>query len=78
MKILQSSTKNKNYLFFISLRGVIVSKNDPQKKKKLYMIFLPTNMQQFHYVGRLDYNTEGLLLLTNNGKLKKTLRITTK
>jgi 23S rRNA pseudouridine2605 synthase len=32
-------------------------------------------MQQFHYVGRLDYNTEGLLLLTNNGKLKRHLEL---
>ena len=44
-------------------------------KKKTIYDFLPSNMQQFHYVGRLDYNTEGLLLLTNNGKLKRYLEL---
>ena len=72
-EILQSSTKTKLFIFH-KPKGVIVSKNDPQKRKTIYD-FLPTNMQQFHYVGRLDYNTEGLLLLTNNGKLKRHLEL---
>lgn len=71
--MLKSSTKTKLFVFH-KPKGVIVSKNDPQKRKTIYN-FLPSNMQQFHYVGRLDYNTEGLLLLTNNGKLKRHLEL---
>ena len=55
-------------------KGVIVSKNDPQNRKTIYS-FLPLDLQQLHYVGRLDYNTEGLLLLTNDGKLKRYLEL---
>ena len=71
--MLKSSTKTKLFVFH-KPKGVIVSKNDPQKRKTIYN-FLPSNMQQFHYVGRLDYNTEGLLLLTNNSKLKRHLEL---
>ncbi len=71
--MLKSSTKTKLFVFH-KPKGVIVSKNDPQKRKTIYN-FLPASMQQFHYVGRLDYNTEGLLLLTNNGKLKRHLEL---
>ncbi len=71
--LLQSSNKTELFIFH-KPKGVIVSKNDPQKRKTIYD-FLPVTMQQFHYVGRLDYNTEGLLLLTNNGKLKRHLEL---
>ena len=71
--ILRNSNKTELFIFH-KPKGVIVSKNDPQKRKTIYD-FLPANMQQFHYVGRLDYNTEGLLLLTNNGKLKRHLEL---
>ena len=71
--VLKSFIKTELYIFH-KPKNVIVSKNDPQKRKTIYD-FLPSNMQQFHYVGRLDYNTEGLLLLTNNGKLKRYLEL---
>ena len=66
--------KQTELYIFNKPKGVIVSKNDPQKRKTVYN-FLPQNLQQLHYVGRLDYNTEGLLLLTNNGKLKRYLEL---
>ena len=71
--LIKSFIKTELYIFH-KPKNVIVSKNDPQKRKTIYD-FLPSNMQQFHYVGRLDYNTEGLLLLTNNGKLKRYLEL---
>jgi len=72
-----SLIKNKKHIelyIFHKPKGVIVSKNDPQNRKTIYS-FLPDDLQQLHYVGRLDYNTEGLLLLTNDGKLKRYLEL---
>jgi len=51
-------------------KGYIVSRQDPQNRKTIYNI-LPEKMQKLLYIGRLDFNTEGLLLLTNNGNLKR-------
>lgn len=71
--LIKSKKKIELYIFH-KPKGVIVSKKDPQERKTIYN-FLPKNLQQLHYVGRLDYNTEGLLLLTNNGKLKRYLEL---
>lgn len=47
-------------------RQVIVSRSDPQGRKTVYD-FLPEEFQKVRPVGRLDFNTQGLLLLTNDG-----------
>ena len=66
---------NKTELFILHKpKGVIVSSGDPQGRKTIYDI-IPNNMKQLHYIGRLDFNTEGLLLLTNNGSLKRFLEL---
>ena len=47
----------------------ITSRNDPQGRKTIFDFFrapLPLNVQP---VGRLDYRSEGLLILTNDGDL---------
>jgi 23S rRNA pseudouridine2605 synthase len=51
-------------------RGVITSKRDELGRPTIYSL-LPNNMQNLLYIGRLDYNSEGLLLLTNDGTLKR-------
>lgn len=51
-------------------KGVITSKNDPQGRVTLFSL-LPKNLRCLISVGRLDYNTEGLILLTNNGALAR-------
>ena len=50
--------------------GVIVTRSDEKKRPVVYSI-LPKEMQNFHYIGRLDYNSEGLLLFTNNPKFAR-------
>lgn len=55
-------------------RGVMTTKSDPQGRPIIYD-FLDKSQQQLHPVGRLDYNSEGLLLLTNNGELKRELEL---
>ncbi len=51
-------------------RGVITSRSDPQGRTTLFSL-LPKNLQNLVSVGRLDYNTEGLILLTNNGSFAR-------
>ena len=55
-------------------RAVMTTNSDPQGRPIIYD-YLPEDMQQLHPVGRLDYNSEGLLLMTNNGELKRELEL---
>jgi 23S rRNA pseudouridine2605 synthase len=48
--------------------GVITSHKDPQGRKTVFSL-LPPALGRVISVGRLDYNTEGLLLLTNSGAI---------
>lgn len=52
--------------------GIIVTRKDENKRPTVYTL-LPPEMQNFHYVGRLDFNSEGLLLFTNNPKFARNL-----
>lgn len=47
-------------------RGFLTSRGDPRGRRTVYDL-LPASLQPLFYVGRLDYDTEGLLLLTNDG-----------
>lgn len=49
-------------------RGFVVSKKDEKGRSTIYSI-LPKQFANYVYVGRLDMNTEGLILLTNNSKI---------
>jgi 23S rRNA pseudouridine2605 synthase len=51
-------------------RGTITSHKDEQDRPTIFDI-LPPEMKQLHSIGRLDYQSEGLLLLTNDGALKR-------
>ena len=58
-------------IIFIMLnkpRGYIVTKNDEFNRKTIYDL-LPDFAKRLHPVGRLDYDSEGLLLLTNDGNI---------
>ncbi len=55
-------------------RGVLTSRRDPQGRPTLADI-LPPDMAMANPVGRLDINSEGLLLLTNDGALKRLLEL---
>jgi pseudouridine synthase len=63
----------KLYVLFNKPKGVITSKSDPEKRKTVFDI-LPARLKFLHSVGRLDKDTTGLLLLTNDGEL--TYRLT--
>jgi 23S rRNA pseudouridine2605 synthase len=53
-------------------RGVLCTKSDPKGRETIYDL-LPPHLKTLHYVGRLDSESEGLLLLTNDGDLTQTL-----
>lgn len=55
-------------------RGVLTAARDPDGRPVLASV-LPKDLKTAHPVGRLDFNTEGLLLLTNDGALKRLLEL---
>lgn len=59
--------ENKIYIIFNKPKGVITSANDPGGRKVVTQ-FLHGIMERVYPIGRLDYDTEGLLLLTNDGE----------
>lgn len=52
--------------------GIICARHDPQGRPTIYNL-LPDDLPFFAHVGRLDFQTEGLLLLTNEGDLARAL-----
>ncbi|MET0239803.1 MAG: pseudouridine synthase [Sphingobium sp.] len=56
--------------------GCLTAERDPKGRPTIYDR-LPTDIDlpRLMPVGRLDYNTEGLLLLTNDGELKRLLEL---
>jgi 23S rRNA pseudouridine2605 synthase len=60
------------YFLFYKPRGVISSVHD-EKGRKVVTDFLPQIKQRVYPIGRLDYDTSGLLLLTNDGEFANLL-----
>ncbi|HKS09850.1 MAG TPA: pseudouridine synthase [Pyrinomonadaceae bacterium] len=62
----QLKARDKVYVLLNKPRGYLSSVSDPEGRP-LVTELLPPNLGRLHPVGRLDFNTEGLLLLTNDG-----------
>ncbi|MGU3493608.1 pseudouridine synthase [Xanthobacteraceae bacterium A53D] len=54
--------------------GVVTTNRDPEGRTTLFEL-LPTNLPRLVSIGRLDLNSEGLLLLTNDGGLARVLEL---
>jgi len=59
-------TREKVYVLLSKPRGYLSSVSDPEGRP-VVVDLLPPSLGRLHPVGRLDFNTEGLLLLTNDG-----------
>lgn len=55
-------------------RGLMTTHDDPEGRPTVFDN-LPQGLPRLISVGRLDFNTEGLLLLTNDGGLARTLEL---
>ncbi len=64
-------TQNKEYILLYKPRGVVTTTKD-EKGRKTVMDLIETK-NRLYPVGRLDYDTSGLLLLTNDGELTNLL-----
>jgi 23S rRNA pseudouridine2605 synthase len=59
---------------FYKPQGTITAAHDPKGRTTIYDR-LPPGLPRLMPVGRLDFMTEGLLLLTNDGELKRQLEL---
>ena len=59
---------------FYKPQGALTAANDPKGRPTIYDR-LPKGLPRLMPVGRLDFMTEGLLLMTNDGELKRKLEL---
>jgi len=63
-----SLPNEKTLILFHKPAGVLTTRHDPRGEQTIYDL-LPKQFHHLHSIGRLDKNTEGLLLLTDDGDL---------
>jgi len=71
-KIVKRAEK-KIYLALNKPKGYVVSKSDPRHRKTVFDMLPEELRHKVWNVGRLDYDTEGLLIMTNDGDLTQEL-----
>lgn len=68
-----SLAKNLVYILINKPKDYITTTDDPQKRKTVLDIIRRATPERVYPVGRLDRNTSGVLLLTNDGELAQKL-----
>ncbi|MEZ5317586.1 MAG: pseudouridine synthase [Vicinamibacterales bacterium] len=59
---------DRRYLLMYKPRGVVSTRSDPQRRTTVIDLLAQAGVGGYFYpVGRLDYDSEGLILLTNDG-----------
>jgi len=66
-------SKNLVYILLNKPKDYITTTNDPQERKTVLDIIGNATRERVYPVGRLDRNTSGVLLLTNDGELAQKL-----
>ncbi len=60
----------RKYYLMYKPRGVVSTRSDPQQRETVVDVLAKAGVRGYFYpVGRLDYDSEGLILLTNDGAL---------
>jgi pseudouridine synthase len=59
-------------IIFNKPRGCVCTKNDELQRDTIYE-FIPPTLRHLNHVGRLDQDSEGLIVLTNDGDLAQRL-----
>ncbi|WBU57143.1 pseudouridine synthase [Paracoccus sediminicola] len=72
-KKLEEPQETRLWLYYKPV-GLVTSEND-EKGRQTVFDALPRDLPRVMSVGRLDLNSEGLLLLTNDGELKRRLEL---
>jgi len=72
-KPISKKTETKVYVFNKPINTMTTTR-DPMGRRTIYDV-LPPQYKNLKYVGRLDYKTTGLLLLTNDGDLARKLTL---
>lgn len=67
------NNEKKVYILLNKPKGFITTSDDPQQRKTVLELINGACSERVYPVGRLDRNTTGLLLLTNDGDLTKKL-----
>ncbi len=65
---LKLQQREKVYVLLYKPKGYLTSVSDPQKRN-IVTDLVPPSLGKLYPVGRLDLNTEGLLIMTNDGDL---------
>src|SRR5689334_1220614 len=67
---LKSAPPERRYLLLYKPRGVVSTRSDPQHRTTVIDVLAKAGIHGYFYpVGRLDYDSEGLIILTNDGDL---------
>ncbi|MFW1452574.1 pseudouridine synthase, partial [Vibrio parahaemolyticus] len=65
--------KNSVYILLNKPKDFITTSSDPQGRKTVLDLVKSATTERVYPVGRLDRNTTGVLLLTNDGELAQKL-----
>lgn len=72
-KVVKTAGHKKIYIAMNKPKGAVVSKSDTHGRKTVFSLLPEELRTKVHNVGRLDFDTEGLLILTNDGDLTQQL-----
>jgi 23S rRNA pseudouridine2605 synthase len=72
-KLLAAPERTRLFLFH-KPRGIVTTARDPEGRPTVFAA-LPPGLPRLVAIGRLDINTEGLMLLTNDGGLARVLEL---